>query len=183
MQAQPTLALKPAQRKTGKHRALGDEWETVVAQRIWLIRHGKSSRPFGMVDHERPLSERATGDAALIRKWLGERPRLFVTSTARRARATAELIAGERPVTTHEELYHATPTEFLRVVEEVMENTDSAAFVAHNPAITDLVNALAGRAVTDNVSTLGVAVFERKPGGTNPPWKLVDYVAPKQLRR
>lgn len=154
-----------------------------MAQRIWLIRHGKSSRPFGVVDHERPLSGRAADDATLIRKWLAEKPRLFVTSTARRARETAELIAGERPVTTHEELYHATPTEFLRVVEEVMENTDSAAFVAHNPAITDLVNALAGRTVTDNVSTLGVAVFERKAGGRNPPWKLVDYVAPKQLRR
>ena len=154
-----------------------------MAQRIWLIRHGKSSRPFGVVDHERPLSGRANGDATLIRKWLGEQPRLFVTSTARRARETAELIAGECPVTTHEELYHATPAEFLQVVEEVVESTDSVAFVAHNPAITDLVNELAGRTVTDSVSTLGVAAFERKTGGKNPRWKLVDYIAPKQLRR
>lgn len=154
-----------------------------MAQRIWLIRHGKSSRPFGVVDHERPLSRRASDDATLIRTWLGGKPRLFVTSTARRARETAELIAGERPVNSHEELYHATPKEFLRVVEEVLQNTDSAAFVAHNPAITELVNTLAGRAVTDNVATLAVAVFERKTGGKNPPWELVDYVAPKQLRR
>lgn len=154
-----------------------------MAQRIWLIRHGKSSRPFGVVDHERPLSARASDDATLIRSWLGEKPRLFVTSTARRARETAELIAGQRPVTTHEELYHAAPDDFLRIVEEVLENTDSAAFVAHNPAITDLVNALAGRVVTDNVATLGVAAFERDTGGKSPPWKLLDYIAPKQLRR
>ena len=154
-----------------------------MAQRIWLIRHGKSSRPFGVVDHERPLSERANGDATLIRRWLGGKPRLFVTSTARRARETAQLIAGESPITIHEELYHATPKEFLRVVEEVLENTDSAAFVAHNPAITDLVNALAGRTVTDNVSTLGVAAFERATGGKNPRWRLADYIAPKELRR
>ena len=154
-----------------------------VAQRIWLIRHGKSSRPFGVVDHERPLSGRASGDGNLIREWLDDGPRLFVTSTARRARETAGLIAGECAVQTHEELYHATAEEFLRVVEEVLAGDEPTAFVGHNPAITDLVNELAGSAVTDNVPTLGVAVFERKADGKNPRWKLVDYITPKQLRR
>ena len=154
-----------------------------VAQRIWLIRHGKSSRPFGVVDHERPLSGRASGDGNLIRKWLDDGPRLFVTSTARRARETAGLIAGECAVQIHEDLYHATADEFLRVVEEVLAGDERTAFVGHNPAITELVNQLAGRALTDNVPTLGVAVFERKADGKNPRWKLVDYVTPKQLRR
>lgn len=154
-----------------------------MAQRIWLIRHGKSSRPFGMVDHERPLSGRASNDGDLIREWLAHKPRLFVTSTARRARETAELIAGECPVQTHEELYHATAEEFLRVIEEMLAGGEEAAFVGHNPTITELVNQLAGRAVTDNVPTLGVAVFERKLSARNPRWKLADYVTPKQLRR
>ena len=52
--------------------------------------------------------------------------------------------------------------------------------MAHNPTITDLVNHLAERTVTDNVPTLGVAVFERKTSGKR--WALVDYVTPKQLR-
>ena len=152
-----------------------------MAQRIWLIRHGKSSRPFGVVDHERPLSVRANADAALIRKWLADGPRSFVSSTARRALETAQLIAGERPVTKHEDLYQATPSEFLRVIEETMEDAERIAFVAHNPTMTELVNHLAGRAVTDNVPTLGGAVFERQehPDAT---WRLVDYVAPKGLR-
>ena len=154
-----------------------------MAQRIWLIRHGKSSRPFGVVDHERPLSGRASGDGNLIREWLDGKPRLFVTSTARRTRETAALIAGECAVRSHEELYHATADGFLRVVEEVLEGDDRTAFVGHNPAITELVNQLAGRAVTDNVPTLGVAVFERKTDAKHPRWKLVDYVTPKQLRR
>ena len=154
-----------------------------MAQRIWLIRHGKSSRPFGVVDHERPLSGRASGDGNLIREWLGDKPRRFVTSTARRARETAELIAGGCAVQTHEELYHATAEEFLRVVEDVLAGDERTAFVGHNPAITELVNQLAGHALTDNVPTLGVAVFECKTDAKNPRWKLVDYITPKQLRR
>lgn len=154
-----------------------------MAHRIWLIRHGKSSRPFGVVDHERPLSGRASDDAALIRKRLAGSPALFVTSTARRARQTAQMIAGKRPVTGHEDLYHANPGEFLKVIEAVLEETESVAFVAHNPTITDLLNHLAERNVTDNVPTLGVAAFERDTGGKDERWRLVDYVTPKQLRQ
>lgn len=153
-----------------------------MAMRIWLIRHGKSSRPFGVVDHERPLSGRANADAALIRSWLAGKPGRFVTSTARRARETAEMIANGQPVVGHEDLYQATPTEFLKVIEATLEDAGPAAFVAHNPTITDLVNHLAERAVTDNVPTLGVAVFERDTTGEGKRWALVDYVTPKQLR-
>ena len=152
-----------------------------MAQRIWLIRHGKSSRPFGVVDHERPLSVRANTDAALIRKWLDDGPQLFVASTARRALETAQLIAGKRPVTTHEDLYQATPAEFLQVIEETMENAERVAFVAHNPTLTELVNHIADRSVTDNVPTLGAAVFEQKKRAQGT-WRLAGYVAPKALR-
>lgn len=151
-----------------------------MTQRIWLIRHGKSSRPFGVIDRQRPLSERATADAVLIRNWLGDEPQVFIASTARRALETAELIAGDRPLTTREELYLTSPGEFLDVVEDTLRGCGRVAFVAHNPTITDLVNRLAGRHVTDNVPTLGVAVFERPE--LKGAWRLCAYVAPKQLR-
>ncbi len=151
-----------------------------MTQRIWLIRHGKSSRPFGVIDHQRPLSKRATADAALIRQWLGDEPKVFVASTARRAWETAQLIAGDRPITTREELYLTSTGEFLEVVEDTLRDSECAAFVAHNPAITVLVNRLAGEQVTDNVPTLGVAAYERRE--PNSAWRLRGYVAPKQLR-
>ena len=151
-----------------------------MPQRIWLIRHGKSSRPFGVVDHQRPLAKRANNDAALIRDWLKDAPAIFVASTARRAMQTAELIAIERVVRPHDELYQASPGTFLDVVEELLDETDRVALVGHNPTITELVNQLAGRVVADNVPTLGVAAFVRdKPEA---PWSLADYVVPKQLR-
>lgn len=152
-----------------------------MAQRIWLIRHGKSSRPVGVIDHERPLSARASNDAALIRAWLRPRPAVFVASTARRAVETAELLAGERPVHLDEALYQAGEEEFLAVVEAKLETAVDVAFVAHNPTITGLVNELAGRVVADSVPTLGVAAFLRGDGERK--WRLADYVAPKQLRQ
>ena len=152
----------------------------MATQRIWLIRHGKSARPVGVLDHERPLSARASADAALIRAWLGDAPMVFVTSTARRAVDTAALLAGKRPVKPHEALYQASEAEFLAAVEEALEAATSVAFVAHNPTVTNLVNQLAGRVVADSVPTLGVGEFHR--GAGEGAWQLQRYVAPKQLR-
>ena len=150
-----------------------------MAQRIWLIRHGKSSRPVGVIDHERPLARRARADAALIRAWLGDAPAAFFTSTAKRARETAALLAGERPVVPNDVLYQASEGEFLAVVEDALATASAVAFVAHNPTVTNLVNRLAGRGVADNVPTLGVAAFRRLKDGA---WELRGYAVPKQLR-
>ena len=155
-----------------------------MAQRIWLIRHGKSSRPVGVVDHQRPLAKRASGDGDLIGEWLGSGPRLFVASSARRAQETAALIAGDRPVRTDERLYDGSETEFLEVVEETLASAEAVAFVGHNPTITNLVNRLAGRVVTDNVPTFGVALFEHAGGKSRTArWQFLDYAAPKLLRQ
>ena len=151
-----------------------------MAQRIWLIRHGKSARPFGVVDHQRPLSARASTDAAAIRGWLKDAPQLYVSSSAKRATETAALLAGERRVETCPALYHASAAEFLDVVEAMLGQANDIAFIGHNPTTTLLVNTLAKRHVTDNVPTLGVAAFER--GDAAQAWRLADYVAPKQLR-
>ena len=151
-----------------------------MAQRIWLIRHGKSARPFGVVDHQRPLSARASTDAAVIRVWLDDAPQLYVSSSAKRATETAALLAGERRIETCPALYHASGTEFLDVVEAMLGQANDIAFIGHNPTTTLLVNTLAKRHVTDNVPTLGVAAFER--GDAAQAWQLAAYVAPKQLR-
>lgn len=153
-----------------------------MAKRIWLIRHGKSSRPFGVVDHQRPLSGRASDDAALIRDWLDDGPGLFVASTARRAVETAALLARKAPVRKHEDLYQGTPSDYLGVIEQTLAGVDRVAFVGHNPTVTDLVNALADRVVTNNVPTLGAALFERLEQGEGEGWRLVDYISPKSQR-
>ena len=149
-----------------------------MAKRIWIIRHGKSSRPFGVIDHKRPLAKRASNDAIQIRRHLGNQPALYVSSTALRAMETARVLAGKREIQPSEQLYEATTDEFMAVIEEVLSTSNHVAFVAHNPAVTALVNHLCGRDLTDNVPTLGVACFERRKSR----WRLLDYVTPKELR-
>jgi len=149
-----------------------------MTKQVWLIRHGKSARPFGVVDHDRPLSRRAGEDAALIRDWLNDEPRVFVPSSALRAVETAKLIAGDRPIRPRPDLYVASPSEFLYAIEYELHEGESLAFIGHNPTVTTLVNRLVGHPVADNVPTLGVAKFlceERS-------WTLADYVTPKMLR-
>lgn len=152
-----------------------------MTKRVWLIRHGKSARPFGVLDQNRPLARRANEDAALIRDWLESGPTLFVPSVARRAVETAKLLAADVPIEPRAELYVASASEFLDTIVETIDgsgDTVHAAFIGHNPTVTTLVNLLAGRTVTDSVPTLGVAMFvyddER--------WTLVDYITPKELR-
>lgn len=149
-------------------------------QRIWIIRHGKSARPFGVLDQNRPLARRASEDAVLIRDWLKSGPTLFLPSVARRAVETAELLADDAPVLPSADLYVASPSEFLEVIEDAVagHRDDHLAFIGHNPTVTSLVNDLTGRTVTDSVPTLGVAAFETVDGR----WRLLDYVTPKELR-
>lgn len=156
-----------------------------MTRRIWIIRHGKSGRPFGVIDHKRPLTKRAWTDAEIIGRHLASGPTLFVASTALRAMATAELVAGGVPVQASESLYQASTSEFFDVVAEVAQAADNVAFVGHNPAVTSVVNRLAGRRVTDNVPTLGVAAFRAdSDADVSVPaaWQLVTYVTPKSMR-
>lgn len=151
-----------------------------MKQRIWVIRHGKSARPFGVLDQNRPLARRASEDAVLIRRWLSSGPTLFVPSVARRAVETAELLADDEPVLPSAALYVASGAEFLDVIEDTVAGhpDDRVAFIGHNPTVTSLVNHLAGETVTDSVPTLGVAAFENVDGA----WRLLDYTTPKELR-
>lgn len=149
-----------------------------MAKRIWIIRHGKSSRPFGVIDHKRPLAKRASNDAVVIRRYLRNEPDLYVSSTALRAMETAEMLADKGTIQPSEQLYEATMDEFMAVIDELLGTSNHVAFVGHNPAVTALVNQLAGYDLTDNVPTLGVACFERRKSR----WRLLNYVTPKELR-
>lgn len=151
-----------------------------ATRQMWVIRHGKSARPFGVLDQNRPLAKRASEDGVLIRDWLDAGPTLFVPSSAARAVQTAELLADGAPVEPNPDLYVASPSEFLRVIDDTVAGygDERVAFIGHNPTVTTLVNDLAGRVVTDSVPTLGAAAF----GSVDGRWQLLDYVTPKQLR-
>ena len=138
-------------------------------KRLLLIRHAKSSwEDLALRDFDRDLNKRGRNDAPKMGKRLvaqGDRPDAFVVSTARRAKATAELLAAELEfpidrIDFRDELYLSSPEVMLDVIRQAPKEAGTLALVAHNPGITELVNKLAGGRRIDNVPTCGVAIFE-----------------------
>jgi phosphohistidine phosphatase len=120
---------------------------------LLLLRHAKSSRDEpDLDDHERPLNERGERDAPRMGRWLRHQrilPDRIVSSTAVRARATAQKLAaacgyaGEIGLTPR--LYLAEPDECLAVLREIPDRDGSVLLVGHNPCFEDLVERLVGR--------------------------------------
>jgi len=115
---------------------------------LLVLRHAKSSwQDAGVDDHDRPLNARGARDAprmgALIRR-LGLVPDLIVSSTATRARMTAEDVAHAcgypHDVSLAPGLYLASPSEIVRVVRTLdASGADRVLIVGHNPGFETLV--------------------------------------------
>jgi len=132
---------------------------------LTLIRHAKSSwKEPGRDDFDRPLNKRGERDSPRMGQRLarsGSVPELIVSSSARRAAETTREIAaqlgdGSVEVVLERELYLASPSRLLETVRALDPRVGHAALVAHNPGITDFLNALTGSCI-DNVPTCGVA--------------------------
>lgn len=132
-----------------------------------LIRHGKSSwadpaRP----DRERELDSRGQRDAPAMGRRLAKRdvrPNLIVSSPARRALATARLIAAELParhreIVIDERLYAATPLDLLAVVQGLDKQLHCVMLVGHNPGLSEFAHALCDEIA--ELPTCGVAALE-----------------------
>jgi phosphohistidine phosphatase len=125
---------------------------------LLLIRHAKSSwdQP-GLSDFDRPLNERGKKDAPAMAKRVKEKGievDHFISSPARRARKTAKYFAEafgckKDDVQLVEELYGATPSEFLQAVRGIDDRYHTVALFSHNPGITDFASSLTNVRVDD----------------------------------
>ncbi|MDY0828600.1 histidine phosphatase family protein [Microbacterium sp. BG28] len=126
-----------------------------------LVRHAKSDwGTAGLSDHERPLNDRGQRDAPLMAAALAEtgfRPARLLSSTALRARTTAESFATalDVPLETLPELYGASVHELWDAA--VATGEASVLIVAHDPGLSELASELAGRDVM--MTTCAVATF------------------------
>ncbi|MHC4947006.1 MAG: SixA phosphatase family protein [Planctomycetota bacterium] len=121
---------------------------------LLVMRHAKSShRDATLSDHDRPLNDRGRRDAPRMGRLLADEtlaPEIIVSSTARRARATAVLVAEtlglDRSIELREDLYHAAAEDCVEVLAELPAEIDCVLIVGHNPTFEDLVHVLTGRA-------------------------------------
>src|SRR5262245_25715614 len=120
---------------------------------LMLLRHGKSSwSDSDLDDDERPLTGRGKQAATRMGRLLAEKslvPGRILSSTARRARKTAELAAeaaGYRgEIELLDDLYLASAKKILSQTRtHTPDAVDRVLIVAHNPGLEELVDRLAG---------------------------------------
>lgn len=119
---------------------------------LLILRHAKSSlKSPKLSDHDRPLDELARQDAHRLGGLLRNKelvPNYIASSTALRAKTTAELVAkGCRyvgDVVLEEPLYQAKPIDYMKVLERVPDKYQRVLLVGHNPTIEDTIEMLTG---------------------------------------
>ena len=160
-------------------------------KRLLLIRHAKSSwdEP-KLADIDRPLNGRGKRDAPKMGQRLARReitPDLILSSPARRALATAKIIAKELnyPVSNilvRDRLYAADPDDLVRVIRNLGDKLTTVMLFGHNPELTELAHRLSAE-ITD-LPTCAVADFTfdikswTELGKSKPTTVVFDY--PKQ---
>ena len=135
--------------------------------RLLVMRHAKSDWATGaMSDHGRPLNERGRRAADAMGAWLsavGEAPDLVLTSSALRARTTAERAAAaggwKAPIVVEDAFYNATPETVVARVARAADAHEVVLVVGHEPIWSELVAALCGGGRV-RMPTAAVAIIE-----------------------
>ncbi|MHA7154654.1 SixA phosphatase family protein [Arthrobacter sp. TMN-50] len=120
-------------------------------KRLMLLRHAKSDWPRNVEDFERPLSSRGHRDAPLPGQWMVENgavPDLILCSSALRTRQTCTWIChelGDKAPTPklEEQLYSASATTILSLINHVPETVTSLLVITHLPGIQEVAMRLA----------------------------------------
>jgi phosphohistidine phosphatase len=133
---------------------------------LFLIRHAKSSwDDTALPDKDRPLDARGKRDAPTIGKRLAKRgvkPDLIVSSPARRALTTAEIIAGEldyklKDIVVDDRLYASAIDDLFDVIHKLSDKQERVMLFGHNPDLTELAHRLSSEIT--HMPTCAVAEF------------------------
>ncbi len=117
---------------------------------LLIMRHAKSSwEETGLHDHDRPLNKRGKLNAPRMGRLLRELdlvPDLILTSSARRARDTAEAVADqsgfEGNIKVEEDLYAAPPEAYLEALTAADDSYERLLIIGHNPGLEELLDML-----------------------------------------
>ena len=153
-----------------------------------LVRHAKSNweNP-ALPDKDRPLNDRGKRDAAKMAARLAKRelkPDLILSSPARRALATAQIIAREldynlQDIVVDDRLYAVDADDLLGVLRKLGDKTKRVMLFGHNPELTDLANRLASEITHMPTCAVAEFTFDAKSWsriGEDPPTKAkLDY--------
>ena len=143
---------------------------------IYLLRHAKSSwDDASLSDFERPLNERGLNTAPFMGEVITRRgytPAVVITSPAKRAATSAELVkesAGlNAELRSDHRIYEASPNTLRTVAAETDDDVESVMLVGHNPGMEGFVRYLTGK--VEPMPTAALAVIELSIDS----WKALD---------
>ena len=134
---------------------------------LYLVRHAKSSwKDLSLDDIDRPLNKRGKRDAAFMASLIhqqGIRPDVLISSPANRALTTARFFAtaleySEERILINKNIYEASVSELLQIVQKLNNNWDSAMLFGHNMTYTLFAN-LYAHPILENVPTCGIVAL------------------------
>ena len=159
---------------------------------LLVLRHAKSSwKNANLADFERPLNKRGKNDAPRMGELLrreGIVPDLIISSSAKRALATAEAVAlacgYDSEIQATRQLYHAWPDDYIEVINSVSNECDRVMVVGHNPGMESLVEELTGewiRMPTATLVQISLRISQWSELNLEPTNELVNSWRPKEL--
>lgn len=136
-------------------------------KRLILFRHGKSDWDASFSnDHDRPLAGRGIKAARKMGKLLSQAsqvPDLVISSTAVRARSTAELAieAGQwsAKLQLSDALYASSPSRVLEFLQQLSDDHDQVMLVGHEPTWSGLVSGFTGANVRMPTAAMAAMKF------------------------
>jgi len=159
---------------------------------LLILRHAKSSwREAGLADHDRPLNKRGKRDAPRMGSLLRQEgivPDLIISSTAVRARNTAQLVVDESgfdgELRLERDMYAADPEAYLDALRSVPDEIESIMLVGHNPGLEELLEMFIGeyeRLPTAALAQVSLQVNTWQDLDEDARGKLVNLWLPRQL--
>ena len=135
---------------------------------LLIMRHAKTQPDAPNGDHARVLTGRGHRDAKTIGLYISElvgTPDAIVTSDAKRALETAELVATScrftAPLTIEPDVYGADASELASIVRRFPDTANCVLLVGHNPGMYDLIGLLSdSNVLVDRLPTAGIARLE-----------------------
>ena len=117
---------------------------------LLILRHAKAvPKDQSLSDHDRPLDKLGEDDALHMGKLIKDKhiiPSNIISSTATRAKTTAELVAKgcsyQGDIVLDQSLYEAKPKDYLAILETLSDKYSSVLIVGHNPTVEDTIQML-----------------------------------------
>jgi phosphohistidine phosphatase len=173
-----------------------------MTKRLYFLRHSKAGQTNKNLvdDHDRELTDKGELICPYIGRFIKsswDLPQFVLTSTAARARKTAELVVeaiGESiPIFEERRLYLASPGEIMDIIRSIDSKYESVLIVGHNPGLQMFCIQFAGtgnkqrfREMRANFSPASLAAFNMSGDWSNvstQAGELLDFTSAKKIAK